>query len=169
MKRPGPDGNSTAHGYLLMPKVADGEKVSAVVLLHGSGGIRKAMPFVHGDADDYVPIGCCCDYSALVAKAGTPVQFLALAGGHHKFDDDSPRRIYLARAARTLEACPPGFDIDTGIFVDRVTGQRIPGDQMDAVNKQSCCARGASVEGNTRLRAQAAEAIAGFLATAFAR
>ncbi|MEI6319142.1 MAG: hypothetical protein WCS09_11540 [Pseudomonadota bacterium] len=40
---------------------------------------------------------------------------------------------------------------------------------MAAVNKQSCSARGANVEGNTRLRAQAAEAIVGFLTTAFAR
>ena len=293
MRRPGPDGNSTALGHLFMPKVAASAKVPAVVLLHGSGGVYKAMLdfwprqfnaagiavlsidsfgprgvsstvedqrqvpfaadvadafaalrllsthpqvdasriavmgfsrggaavirsaaervvasqalpggvrfaahvpvyaagctgairlapkpgvfgkapmfFVHGDADDYVPIGGCRDYSALVGKAGTPVQFLALAGGQHKFDDDSPRRIYLPSAARTLEGCPLEFDIDAGIFVDRVTGQRIPGDQMAAVNKQSCSARGASVEGNTRLRAQAAEAIVGFLTTAFAR
>lgn len=293
MKRPGPDGSTTVVGHLFMPKAADGRKVPAVVLIHGSGGIYKAMldfwprqfnaagiavfsvdsfgprgvsgtvedqaqvpfaadtadafaalrllathpqvdasriavmgfsrggitairsavervassqaasgglrfaahvpvyaggcvgllrvavkpgvygkapmMFVHGDADDYTPIGPCRDYAALIGKAGTPVQFVTLAGAHHKFDDESPRRIYIAGASRTLEGCPLELDIDTGAVLDRFTGQRIAGDQIAAVMKQSCSGRGANIEGSSRARTQAAEAIVGFLTTAFAR
>jgi dienelactone hydrolase len=293
MKQPGPDGSTTVVGHLFMPKVADGQKVPAVVLIHGSGGVYKAMldfwpkqfnaagiavfsvdsfgprgvrstvedqaqvPFaadtadafaalrllathpridasrvavmgfsrggitafrsalervassqnlpgglrfaahvpvysggcvgvfrvtvrpgtygkapmmwVHGDADDYTPIGPCRDYAALIEKAGTPVQFVTVQGAHHKFDEDDPRRIHVAGAQRMLEACPLEFDIEKGIFIDRFTGQRIAGEQVAAVNKQACSARGANVEGNPRLRARAAEAIVGFLATTFSR
>jgi dienelactone hydrolase len=130
---------------------------------------KAPMLFVHGDADDYVSIGGCRDYAALIGKAGTPVQFLTLPGGQHRFDADLPRRVFLARATRTLEGCPLEFDIDAGIFVDRFTGERIPGDQMAAVNSRSCRATGAHVEGDARLRAQAAEAVLAFLAATFAR
>lgn len=130
---------------------------------------KSPMFWVHGDADDYTPIGACRDYAALIGKAGTPVQFFTVQGAQHKFDEDDPRRIYVAGAQRTLETCPLEFDIDSGAVIDRFSGQRIAGDQIAAVTKQSCSARGANVEGSTRLRAQAAEAIVSFLTTTFAR
>jgi hypothetical protein len=97
------------------------------------------------------------------------VQFVTSQGAHHKFDEDDPQRFHLAAAQRTLEACPLEFDMDKGMVVDRFTGQRIAGDQVAALSKQACSARGASVKGDLRLRAKAAEAIVGFLTTTFSR
>ena len=130
---------------------------------------KAPMLWVHGDADDYTPVGACREYAEQIGKAGTPVQFVTIAGARHKFDEDDPRRFFVAAAQRVLETCPLEFDLEAGVVIDRFTGQRIPGNQIGAVSKKLCSATGANVEGNTGHRAKAAEVIVGFLKTTFAR
>lgn len=163
-------------------KLPDGLRFAAHVPVYSAGCVglfrvavrpgvygKAPMLWVHGDADDYTSPGACREYSESIGKAGTPVQFVTIAGARHKFDDDNTRRFNVSSAQRTLDTCPFEFDIESGVVNDRFTGQRIPGDQIGAVGKKSCSALGASVEGNAGHRAKAAEAIVGFLKTTFAR
>ena len=48
-------------------------------------GVFSKAPelWLHGDADDYTPIGPCRDYSQSIADAGTPVVFVDFPGAYH--------------------------------------------------------------------------------------
>ena len=133
-----------------------------LVVKPGVFSTRAPMLWVHGDADDYTPIGACRDYADRIAKAGTPVEFVTLDGAQHKFDQDDTRRLNLRGAQKTLETCPLEFDIDAMMMFDRSTGQRLSGDAIQAVTKQSCSAQGAHVQGDAAARDKAAQAILAF-------
>lgn len=136
--------------------------VFRLVVKLGVFSFKAPMLWVHGDADDYTPIGACRDYAERIAKTGTPVEFLTLEGAMHKFDQDDTRRFHLRGAQRTLETCPLEFDIDAMQVVDRNTGQRVSGEAIQAVTRQSCSAVGAHVQGDRAARDQAAQAILAF-------
>lgn len=129
---------------------------------------KTPMLFIHGDADDYTPIGPCQDYADRIGKAGTPVDFVVIQGAQHKFDADDLKRHTIRGALRTKAECPLEIDIDTLYAYDRTTGARLSGEAYQAVLK-GCGAVGATVEGNTRARDQAATAAVGFLKKVFAR
>jgi len=128
---------------------------------------KAPMLFIHGDADDYTPIGPCQDYADKIGKAGTPVEFVVIEGAQHKFDADDPRRHYIRGATRAKADCPLEIDIDTLYAYDRTTGARLQGEAYAAALK-TCGAVGATVEGSTRARDKAAQAAVGFLKKTFA-
>jgi dienelactone hydrolase len=131
-------------------------------------GVFSRVPqlWIHGDADDYAPIGPCRDYSQRIGDAGTPVEFVTLSGAYHKFDDNDQRRITLRGATRTVENCPLEMDIDTLITYDHNTGLRLSGnDYLRAV--KSCGATGATVQGNNAARDKAGQTTVAFLRKAF--
>lgn len=130
---------------------------------------KAPMLWIHGDADDYTPIGPCQDYAERIGKAGTPVEFVVIPGARHKFDSDDSGRHYLKGAQRTVEGCPVEFDIDTMAPYDRITGQRLSGEAFQAALKKSCSAFGATVEGDRGAREKAAQASLGFFRKVFAR
>jgi dienelactone hydrolase len=120
------------------------------------------MLWVHGDADDYTPIGPCQEYSAKIGQTGTPVTFLAIPGAQHKFDSDDTRKITLRGAQRTTDECPLETDVEAMAVLDRKTGQRLTGDALAATLK-ACSAQGANVQGDKAARDKAADAITAFL------
>ncbi|MGS5086634.1 dienelactone hydrolase family protein [Hydrogenophaga sp. A37] len=126
------------------------------------------MLWVHGDADDYTPIGACRDFSQRIAQAGTPVEFVAIAGAQHKFDMDDTRRFPMRGALRTLESCPVELDVDTMLAYDRNNGQRLTGEALQTTLKQACSAVGASVQGDRAARDKAAQTVLAFLGRALA-
>ena len=127
---------------------------------------KSPMLFIHGDADDYTPIGPCQDYADKIGKAGTPVGFAVIEGARHKFDSDDQKRYNVRGATRTKGDCPVEIDIDTLYAYDRTTGARLSGNAyLAALN--GCGAVGATVEGNTRARDKAAQAAVGFLKKTF--
>ena len=128
---------------------------------------QAPMLFIHGDADDWTPISACLDYADKIAKAGTPVQFVTLAGARHKFDEDDQRRHYLRKVSRTKPDCPVEIDIDTMFAYDGRTGERLQGPAYGDALK-ACRAEDASVEGSTRARDEAAQAALAFLKKIFA-
>lgn len=128
---------------------------------------KAPMLFIHGDADDYTPIGPCQDYADKIGKAGTPVEFVVLEGTYHKFDADGLKRNYLRAVTRTKADCPLELDIDTLYAYDRTTGARVQGGAYAAMLK-SCTAVGATVEGNSTARDKAAQAAVAFLKKTFA-
>jgi dienelactone hydrolase len=127
---------------------------------------KAPMLFIHGDADDYTPIGPCQDYADRIGKAGTPVEFVVLEGAQHKFDADDLKRYYLRSATRTKADCPLEIDIETLYAYDRTNGARLQGDAYTAMLK-SCTAVGATVEGSNRARDKAAQAAVAFLKKTF--
>lgn len=133
-----------------------------LVVKPGVFSAKAPMLWVHGDADDYTPIGACRDYAERIGKAGTPVEFVAIEGAQHKFDQDDTRRLSLRSAQRTLETCPLEMDIDAMAMIDRNTGQRVSGEAIQALTRQSCSALGAHVQGDAAARDKAAQAILGF-------
>jgi dienelactone hydrolase len=162
-------------------KLPDGLRYAAFIPTYAGGcagvfrlvvkpGVFSTRPilFIHGDADDYTPIGPCQDYAERIGKAGTPVEFLVLEGAQHKFDSDDPKRYNLRSATRVKADCPLEIDIDTLYAYDRTTGARLQGEAYAAVLK-SCTAVGATVEGSTRARDKAAQAAVEFLKKTFAR
>lgn len=120
------------------------------------------MLWVHGDADDYTPIGPCREYSEKIGQTGTPVTFVTIPGAQHKFDADDTRKILLRGAQRTVDDCPLETDVDAMAVMDRKTGQRLTGEALAATQK-ACAATGANVQGDKAARDKAAEAIVGFL------
>lgn len=127
-------------------------------------GVFSASPmlWVHGDADDYTPIGPCREYAEKIGQTGTPVTFTAIAGAQHKFDMDDTRKVTIRGAQRTLEDCPLETDVDAMAVIDRRTGQRLTGDAIASTQK-ACAATGASVQGDKAARDKAGEAITAFL------
>jgi dienelactone hydrolase len=130
---------------------------------------KAPMLWIHGDNDDYTPIAPCQDYADRIGKAGTPVEFVVIPEALHKFDDDDTRRLRVNGAQKTLEGCPVEIDITNFAAYDRFTGERLQGDNYQAVLKKSCRAVGATVGGNRSLREKAAQAAVGFLRKVFAR
>ena len=95
-------------------QLPDGLRFAAHIQMYSAGcsgtlrlivkpGVFSKAPelWIHGDADDYTPIGACRDYSKRIGEAGTPVEFVSLPGAYHKFDDDDQRRITVRGAQRT--------------------------------------------------------------------
>ncbi|OQX14599.1 MAG: hypothetical protein BWK76_14420 [Desulfobulbaceae bacterium A2] len=130
---------------------------------------KSPMLWVHGDADDYTPIGPCRDYAERIGKAGTPVEFVVIAGARHKFDNDDQKRYTLRDVTKTLETCPIEIDIDTLAAYDRYTGQRMSGETYRSTLKDSCGALGATTEGDLKARDTAAQATLAFFRKVFGR
>lgn len=162
-------------------KLPDDLHYAAVIPVYGGGctgifrlvvkpGVFAKAPilFIHGDADDYTPIGPCQDYAERIGKAGTPVRFTVIAGAHHKFDADDPRRHYLRSAVRTKGDCPIEIDIDTLHAFDRGTGAQLTGAAYQDTLR-NCRALGATVEGSREARAKAAQSAVAFLREVLAR
>lgn len=172
---------AAAEKIIASQKLPDGLRYAAFVPTYAGGcsGIfrlvvkpgvfsKAPMMFIHGDADDYTPIGPCQDYADKIGKAGTPVEFVVIEGAQHKFDSDDLKRYYLRSATRTKAECPLEIDIDTLYAYDRSTGARLSGEAYQAAVK-SCGAVGATVEGSSRARDKAAQAAIGFLKKTLSR
>jgi dienelactone hydrolase len=131
-------------------------------------GVFSKSPelWIHGEADDYTPIGACRDYSKRIGEAGTPVEFVSLPGAYHKFDEDDQRRITMRDAQRTLDSCPLEMDIDSLATYDHNTSQRLSGDAIQKAAK-SCSTLGATVQGNSSARDKAGKATVAFLSKVF--
>ncbi len=159
------------------------DKVPTVIFMHGSGGCvggfgARVQPgvfstapqfWVHGDADDYAVMAPCQDYAQRIGQAGTPVELVVVPGAGHEFDGEPQRRVMVRGAPTTKADCPLEIDILTLVSCDRFTGQRLGSDALREVQKNSCSALGASVEGNHAARDKAADAITGFLRKTFGR
>lgn len=161
-------------------QLPDGLRFKAHIMLYSGGasgvfrlivkpGVFSKAPqlWVHGEADDYCPIGSARDYAQRIGAAGTPVEFVALPGALHKFDQDDQRHTLLKGAQRIREDCPLEVDIDTLATINHNTGQRLAGDALQQAVK-ACNAVGASVQGDTAARDKAGQAVVAFLLKVFA-
>jgi dienelactone hydrolase len=162
-------------------QLPDGLRFAAHIMIYSGGstgvfrlivkpGVFSKAPqlWVHGDADDYCPIGSARDYAQLIGAAGTPVEFVTLPGAYHKFDQDDQHRVFIRGATKTLDDCPLEMDIDTLASYDHRTGERLTGAAYQQAIK-NCGAVGANVQGNTAARDKAGQAAVAFLHKVFAQ
>jgi dienelactone hydrolase len=119
--------------------------------------------FIHGDADDYTYLTDCRDYAARIAAAGTPTEVVAIPGARHKFDVDDPRRIHARTVPKTKEGCPIEFDVIDMTLRDRRNGDKLSNEQSQALGKDLCADKGATLEGSTQARETAGKAVVAFL------
>jgi len=160
-------------------KLPDGLRFAAFIPVYSggcTGGLRLAvkpgvfstapMLWIHGESDDYTTIAGCREYADRIAKAGTPVEFLALEGTYHKFDAEDQVHFYGRGLVKALDNCPLEMDINDFAYYDRFTGQRLQGEAFQAAAK-ACMSRGATLEGNPRSRDKAAKAAVEFLRKTF--
>ncbi len=127
----------------------------------------EPMLFVHGDADDYAYISDCRSYAQRIAAAGTPTEFVVVPGARHKFDVDSGRRINLPSNSKTKEGCPLEFDIVDLKYRDRRSGEVLPQDKVQALGRELCTDKGATMEGDRKARETAGKAVIEFLSKVF--
>jgi dienelactone hydrolase len=120
--------------------------------------------FVHGDADDYTYASDCKDYAARIAAAGTPTAFVMLPGARHKFDVDNPQRINARNVQKTKLGCPLEFDVADLTMRDRRSGEALSNERAQALGRELCADKGASLEGDRNARDAAAKAVLEFLA-----
>jgi dienelactone hydrolase len=123
--------------------------------------------FVHGDADDYTYLSDCRAYAQRIAAAGTPTELVVLPGARHKFDADDPKRVFVRNNPKTKEGCPLEYDVVDLTMRDRRSGEALPQDQAQALGRELCADKGATLEGNRDAREAAGKAVSEFLAKAF--
>jgi dienelactone hydrolase len=127
---------------------------------------RSPQLWIHGESDDYTPIGPCRDYAKQIGEAGTPVEFVSLPGTYHKFDDINQRKAFHRNLQRTMESCPLEFDLDNLGTYDRTKGTKLTGVALAKAVKD-CGAIGATLEGNVMSRDKAGQAVITFFRKVF--
>jgi len=129
----------------------------------------EPMLFVHGDADDYAYLSDCQRYAQRIAAAGTPTEVVVLPGVRHKFDVDNSRRINLPSNTKTKEGCPLEFDIVDLKTRDGRSGESLSQDKVQAIQRDLCADKGATMEGDRQGRETAGKAVIEFLKKTFKR
>lgn len=129
-------------------KYRDDEKVDA-----------KPIRIFHGEADDYVPVAPCRDYTARLKARGADVGLIGYADSYHGFDAQSlPEKFFLAHAQHAVQ-CKLEEGADGGI-VNLATGK--PYDRSDA-----CTGKGATVGYNKTAHMNAIEDVKREVKSAF--
>jgi dienelactone hydrolase len=123
--------------------------------------------FVHGDADDYTYLSDCRAYAERIAAAGTPTEVVALPGARHKFDADDLKRVFVRNNPKVKEGCPLEFDVIDLTMRDRRSGEALSTDTAQALGRELCVDKGATLEGNRGAREAAGKAVSVFLAKVF--
>lgn len=124
---------------------------------------KAPILFVHGDADDYTYLSDCRRYAERIGAAGTPTEVVALPGARHKFDADDQRRIDLRWVTKTRQGCPLEFDVTTLSMRHSGSGDVVPQAKVSALLRDLCADKGATIEGDTKSREAAAQAVLAFL------
>mgnify|MGYP003455517263 FL=1 len=132
-------------------------------------GVFGSAPilFVHGDADDYTYMTDCRTYAQFICAIGTPTVMVVLPGARHKFDVDNNRRINLPANPKVKEGCPLEFDITELKLRDRRSGDTLTQEAAQALGRELCAVKGATMEGNNNARDAAGKAVTEFLNKTF--
>ena len=78
-------------------------------------------------------------------------------------DVDDVRRVSLRNNVKSKEGCPLEFDVVDATMRDRRSGEALSQDKAQALGRELCADKGATVEGNHGARDTAAKAVSEFL------
>jgi dienelactone hydrolase len=162
--------NTTLEAARKAAAVGADVKFAAHIVFYGSGLTqyrdtatdKSPFLFIHGEADNYIPIGPTREYAAWVKTMGNPVTFVSYPGALHNFDIET-----------AVQGFSPAVEVTSCDFVYNLTDQRIlrmdhkpnpvlkPGD-IPAYQK-ACLTHGANIGFDAKARADAIEAVRSFL------
>ena len=122
------------------------------VQYRGDTDVSEApLLFLHGDADDYVPVSWCRRYVERLRAAGAEATLVELKGARHKFDDASLRESDFVGNGETSRSCDLR-EVEQGRIMNAMSG--VDHDQSDP-----CLERGAYVGYNSAAHRRSTEEI----------
>jgi dienelactone hydrolase len=155
--------------------IADDLKFAVHIVLYGSattqyrdrGTDRSPILFLHGEADNYVPIGPTREFADWMKTMGNPVTFVGYPGTYHDFDVETGPQGF-AKSVEIGRRCDLVIDLTNG-HVKRMDHQADPTTTPDGVRAymRSCTGHGADLVQNGAARADAIEKVHGFLKEQF--
>ena len=123
--------------------------------------------FLHGEADNYTPIGPIREFADWLQSQGNPVTLVSYPKAWHDFDLQGGPQVF-AKDLEVYAKCDLVFDIATGrtIRMNHVGAPKASAEDMRAYFK-SCITRGANLGFDAAARANASERIHAFLTQYF--
>jgi dienelactone hydrolase len=122
---------------------------------------QRPVLFLHGTADDWVPIGPCREYAARLSKAGVNARLIEYPNASHVFDGPVLREPVKLPQAITLGNCRFA-EVEGGSLVNAATNQ--PFSLSDP-----CFGKGPTIQYNESAAKKAHEDVKVFLKDAFAQ
>jgi dienelactone hydrolase len=154
---------------------ADGPKFAAHVVFYGPAAVQyrdtatdgSPFLFLHGESDDYVPVGPTREWSEWLKTMGNQVAFYAYPKTYHDFDVAGTRN-GLASLVETARNCDAVIDLSTGrvVRMDHKPASGVTPQSFGAYMR-SCGQTGADLYYNGQARADAVEKLHAFLRQAF--
>jgi dienelactone hydrolase len=125
---------------------------------------KAPMLFLHGEGDDFTPMAPCKEYATWLQSMGNAVTFVSYPGALHAFD--STMQVFNLPMAPTFGTCDARYDLGTARFVrvDHVDNPQMTADGMRKYFA-GCGAKGASLGGDDKARADAFVQVHRFLTT----
>jgi dienelactone hydrolase len=125
------------------------------------------MLFLHGEADDYVPMATTREFADWFKSMGDPVTFIGYPHAYHDFDVEGGHEGF-ARGVETARACDAVIDLSIGHVV-RLDHKPVSGLSPSAFAAyfRSCTGTGADLGYDGAARADAIVQVRAFLAQAF--
>jgi dienelactone hydrolase len=154
---------------------ADGPKFAAHVVFYGPAAVQyrdsatdgAPFLFLHGESDDYVPIGPTREWSEWLKTMGNPVTFYAYPKTFHDFDVEGTRNGF-ASAVETSRNCDAVIDLSTGhvVRMDHKPASGVTPQSFGAYMR-TCGQTGADLYYNGQARADSVEKVHAFLRQVF--
>jgi dienelactone hydrolase len=149
-------------------------KFAAHVVFYGSAETQyrdtatdgAPMLFLHGESDNYVPIGPTREFAGWAQSMGDQVQFVAYPNTYHDFDVEGGYSGF-ARIVQTARDCDAVIDLSTGhvVRMDHQPASVTP--QQFGAYYHGCVKQGADLAYNGAARADAVQKVRAFLIQAF--
>jgi dienelactone hydrolase len=151
--------------------IADDLKFAVHVALYGAAVTqyrdratdRSPLLILHGEADNYVPIGPTREFAAWAQSMGNPVTVVGYPGAYHDFDVEGGFNGF-SKNVQVFAKCDLVIDVASG-HVTRMNHQADPKTSPDEVRAymRSCSSYGANLGANANARADAVERTHAFL------
>lgn len=123
--------------------------------------VARPVLFLHGTADDWVPIGPCREYVARLAKAGVNARLIEYPDAHHVFDGPALREPFKLPQATTSRKCRL-VEAEEGRVINAETKQ--PFSMSDP-----CLEKGTTIHYNEAAAKKAHGDVVAFLKEVFAK
>jgi dienelactone hydrolase len=159
---------NTAFERIRKGVISDDLKFAAHVVIYGSASVqyrgdtdKSPFLFIHGEADDYVPIGPVREFAAWAESAGHAVSVVPYPGAFHLFDvEGTPQG--LEKNLETISKCDVVIDLTKG-RVTRVDRKEATSQGGINAYLESCRTKGANLAYNAKARADSVAKVEHFL------
>jgi dienelactone hydrolase len=124
---------------------------------------KSPIMFLHGEADDYTPIGPTRELSAWAQSQGNPISFISYPKTYHDFDVQGGYQ-GLVKTLEISTKCDLVIDLSSGhaLRMNHADNPKATPEEMRAYMK-SCAGHGANLAYNAAARADAVEKVHSFL------